>query len=136
MNQKALLPVIAVINSNEDIVEAIAQRLEDADFPVATGHVAHFKKDSNAWLTFLRQYNPSVIIFDIAPPYEENWKFFLLASRIPLCLGRHFILTTTNQRRLAEISGMECVHEILGKPEELEQIVAAVKRALLEKEAS
>jgi hypothetical protein len=47
-----------------------------------------------------------------------------------VCRGIEFVLTTTNIARVREVAGPEpVVYEIVGKPEDLERVVAAVTAA-------
>jgi DNA-binding NtrC family response regulator len=71
-----------------------------------------------------------VIIFDIAPPYEENWTFFQLIKNVKEVEGRKFIITTTNKGILETFVGKTDAIEIVGKPFDIEEIVTTVKKTL------
>jgi DNA-binding response OmpR family regulator len=71
------------------------------------------------------------VIFDISPPYEQNWVFFRTMCDSPAMEGRGVVLTTTNKDRLDEIVGLDSLAmEIVGKPYDLRQIEAATNAAL------
>ena len=123
-------PMIAVINSNEDIVEMIQLMLEETGYLSVGAHVIDFKKERNDFLHFCQEHNPQVILFDIAPPYEENWKFFQLLKNTKVAEGRHFLLTTTNKQALERLVGETEAIEILGKPFDMDEIIAAVRQLL------
>lgn len=127
-------PTVAILNSNDEIMILLREALEEEGFSVATGHVFDFRTGDADLLDFIRQYDPAVVIVDIAPPYEHNWRFFETLSALPSARGREFVVTTTNARALASFGGSAAV-EILGKPYDLRQIVAAVKSALARKAA-
>jgi hypothetical protein len=80
--------------------------------------------------TFVRQHQPQVILYDVAPPYDANWLLFLHISNIPVMKGRYFILTTTNERHVRDLAGDKPLHEIVGKPYDLGVLVTTVKQAL------
>jgi DNA-binding NtrC family response regulator len=121
---------VAVINSNEDIVESIRLILEDAGILSISGHAVDFKKGRADLTAFLKTYNPQVILYDIAPPYEENWQFFQLVKDAQQAQERQFVLTTTNKGALERLVGQTDAIEIIGKPFDLDEIVTAVKKKL------
>jgi DNA-binding response OmpR family regulator len=130
MSDKKSEPMVAVINSNEDIVEMIQLMLLDAGYASIGAHVTDFKKGKNDFVVFCQQHNPQVILFDVAPPYEENWKFFQLLKNTRAAEGKQFLLTTTNKEALERLVGGTKAIEILGKPFDLEEIIAAVRKLL------
>jgi CheY-like chemotaxis protein len=73
---------------------------------------------------------PVVVVYDVAPPYDRSWlSLEALRSTGPL-KNIPLVLTTTNDRRLRElVATSEPLVEILGKPTDLGQLVAAVHRA-------
>ncbi len=71
------------------------------------------------------------MIFDISPPYAENWHFFNTLRNVEAMDGRGLVLTTTNKNRLDEVAGADSTAiEIVGKPYDLQQITAAITAAL------
>ena len=123
-------PTIAVINSNEDTTEMLRQVLQHAGFSsVVVGHVTEIKRGQEDFLKFLAVHNPRVFVWDIGIPYEENWRFTQLLVSNEKMRGRIVILTTTNKRALDSLVGHTEAIEIIGKPYDLNQVVAAVKRA-------
>jgi DNA-binding response OmpR family regulator len=76
---------------------------------------------------------PDVVIFDISPPYKENWDFFKTLRDSKAMEGRGLVLTTTNKNRLDETVGKDSeALEIVGKPYDLDQIKEAIYAALKE----
>ncbi len=73
-----------------------------------------------------------MIIYDIAPPYEENWKFFQLIKGAKAAEGRQFVLTTTNRAALEQFVGEIDAIEIIGKPFDLDEVLTTVKKKLQE----
>lgn len=121
-------PMVAILNSSDDIVMLLRQLLDQEGYRTATAHVPHIKRGQEDLLAFLEQHDPLVIIYDIAPPYEENWNFFRLVQNTEAVKGRRFVLTTTNKRALEEQAGATDAIEILGKPYDLEEVLRAVAR--------
>lgn len=125
------LPSIAVFNSSEETIEILKIALEEQGYAVSTGHVADVKKGQLDVLDFVEEHQPDVIIYDVAIPYEENWRFLRLLQSSESMKDAKWVITTTHRKRLEELVG-ECgeVYEVVGKPYDLIQITNAVKDAL------
>lgn len=123
-------PTIGVINSNEDTTEMLREILQHNGFTsVVIGHVTEIKRGQTDFLKFLEIHDPRVFVWDIGIPYEENWRFTQLMLNSEKMQGRAVVLTTTNKRALDALVGSTDAIEIIGKPYDLQQVVAAVKRA-------
>jgi len=127
-------PVVAVFNTSEDTIELLRFVLQQAGYVVVSAFT-HFLRDGKTDLeALMRQYQPSVIVYDIAIPYEQNWRLFQQIRASPACVGVRFVLTTTNAAHVQKIAGREQhIHEIIGKPFDLDQVVRAVKEAIHER---
>ena len=130
MARKGQPPVVAVVNSSEDVVTLIREVLEEEGFHTVVGHVPSFKSGKDDLLAFLETHDPAAIVFDVAPPYEDNWRFLQLVRDTRSAQGRAFVVTTTNKARLEKQVGDTGAIEVVGKPFDLQEIVDAVKRAL------
>jgi DNA-binding response OmpR family regulator len=125
-------PGVALINASDDTVEMVQRMLSASGIDCLTGcHFADLKKGNVDFGQFLAKYDPRVVIFDISPPYAENWQFFKTLRDAKTMEGRGLVLTTTNKDRLDEIVGEDSTAiEIVGKPYDLQQITAAITAAL------
>ena len=125
------LPSIAVFNSSADTLEVLKLALEEAGLAVVTGHVSDLKKGQVDLLDFVEDHKPDVIVYDVALPYEENWRFLRLLQSSEALKPVEWVITTTHQQRLQELVG-ECgeVLEVVGKPYDLQRIVGAARQAL------
>jgi DNA-binding response OmpR family regulator len=124
-------PVVIVINTSPDTVELLRIVLENAGFVVMSTYTHDLRAAKVDIEAMVRQYQPRLIIYDIALPYDKNWRQFLTISSIPALSGVDFILTTTNERHVKEVAGQDqTVYEIVGKPYDLDVLVQAVKDAV------
>jgi CheY-like chemotaxis protein len=79
----------------------------------------------------MRQHRPKVIVYDIAPPYEANWRLFQHVRTAPAVQHVQWVITTTNAAHVQKLAGKdEQLYEVVGKPYDLDRICAAVKEAM------
>ena len=129
MSQDA--PAVAVINSNENTVEMLRTCLQQHGFTaVATAHVTDIRHGRVDFLELIEAHDPQVIVYDVAIPYEENWRFLQLLMSSEAMQDRKVVVTTTNKRVLDNLVGEQTgAQEIVGKPYDLRTVVEAVQRA-------
>lgn len=122
-------PVVAVFNTSPDTVEMLRIVLEQAGY-VVMGLYTYDARDGKIDLeTLFRQHDPDVVIYDIAPPYEKNWREFQHMCAMPALAKRKFVLTTTNLQRVREATeNPPEMFEIVGKPYDLGLIVEQVNK--------
>ena len=121
-------PVVAVVNTNPDVVELLKARIESAGFVVLVIHIAEIRAGLDVGAVFA-QHDPKVIVYDVVPPYERNWRF-LQHMRETGFNGRRFVLTSPNEPALARLVGRdEKVYEILSDGGDIDAIVQAVREA-------
>lgn len=118
--------VVAVLNSNQDVLRVIRSVLEDEGYTVAVKHIVDFKEGMANLGQFLDEHRPNVIIYDLAPPYQENWNFLQLVQSIPRLAAIPMILTTVNKAALEHTVGHTDAFEILGTRDNLAPLVENV----------
>ena len=122
--------VVAVVNTNPDLVRIIRMALEEAGFVAFEVHIEAIRLGAADVDSILKQHDPKVIVYDVAPPYDHNWRFLDHLRTSTGFKGRRFVLTSVNARAVAEIVGTdESVYEVLGQAEDISEIVRAVKEA-------
>jgi DNA-binding response OmpR family regulator len=123
--------VVAVFNTSPDTVELLRIVLEEAGFVVVSAFTYELRDGEVDLEAFCRQHRPHVVLYDIAPPYEANWRLFLHLRSTEALRGARFVVTTTHEAHVRKIAGHgEELFEIVGKPYDLGLIVEAVKKKI------
>jgi DNA-binding response OmpR family regulator len=121
---------VAVVNTNPDLVRIMRITLEKAGFVVFEFHIEDIKLGAADVDSLLKQHDPKVIVYDLAPPYDMNWRFLDHLRTATGFKGRQFVLTSVNVRHAERvIKGDESVYEVLGEEEDMAKLVRAVKEA-------
>src|ERR1700730_18195946 len=129
-SKKTAEGIVALFNASDDTIDMIQALLTQAGGAqsLVWCHFADLKKGVVDFKRYLNKHNPEVVIFDISPPYDENWQFFKTMRDADVMRGRGSVLTTTNKNRLDEVLGTDSqALEVVGKVKDLQQIQAAIK---------
>ena len=130
MNQNT---TVAVLNSSVDTIDMLKTCLHQHGFTSVVGaHVYDFRTGDADFRKFLAHHDPRVLIYDIAIPYEDNWRFLQELLATDAMAGRRVVVTTTNKRVLESMVGPTRAFEVHGKPYDIDLIVSAVERAAAE----
>lgn len=122
--------VTAIINTSPDIIDLLRRAFEPAGLIAVTALSHQIREGVVDVQAFLTQHDPKVVVYDIAAPYDANWKLFQHICSMPAMKGREIVLTSMNIRHVQELAGHnQRVYEVVGKPFDLDQIVRAVKEA-------
>ena len=122
--------VVAVINSSADTVEMLRVFLQREGYEAVTAHIDEIKRGGLDFPRFLEEHDPRAIVYDVSPPYEQNWTFLNLLRRLDVMKGRAVVITTTHKANLEKLVGPTEAIEILGKPYDIEEVIRAVKRVV------
>lgn len=128
--RSASKPIIAVFNSSSDTVDLLRTALDEQGFHTVVGHIPEVKSGELDLISFIGHHAPSVIVYDISPPYDLNWNFLRLVRSSEPVKDLQFVLTTTNKPALDKLVGETKAIEIIGKPYDLQQVIHAVRSAL------
>jgi len=124
-------PLVTIINTALESIELLEELLADEDIDTLSEYVHKFKRGKRDLRAFFEEHQPNAVVFDIAIPYVENWRYFQ-----DQVLGLHlmpeqcFVLTTTNRTALEMLVGPTSVCEMVGRPFDLNTILDAIKRAI------
>ena len=120
-----------MINSSRELVELLKVSLEQAGMLVVTLLSHQIRNGSVDVDAFIRQHDPQVIVYDIAPPYESDWALLEHIRSFKGLEHCKFVLTSPNVAHVRGLVGRdERVHEIVGKPHDIGEFVGAVLQAL------
>ena len=123
------LPVVAVVNTNPDLVELLKAKIEHAGFVVLVIHIEDIRKGLDIE-NVLEQHNPRVVVYDVVAPYDRSWRFLDHLRTATAFRGRKFVLTSPNPVNVHRVVGAdETVYEILGQDADLNTVVQAVREA-------
>jgi CheY-like chemotaxis protein len=124
------LPVVAVFNTSPDVVDMLRLALELEGFVVVSGMTFDIRDGHLDLEAFIKTHQPDVIVYDIALPYEQNWKLCRHVRARPVVADIPFVLTSTNAARVRPLTADEPVHEIVGKPYDLTELARTLRQAV------
>ena len=120
-------PQVACCNHSPDLVDLMTDVLAYDGFRTAPFTVTH-EDGPRPVIDFLHQTRPQACVYAISVPYRESWAVFQQVQQaVPDCA---WVLTTTDKRALDDLVGPSNVLEILGKPYDIEQLVASIRSVL------
>ena len=122
--------VVALFNASDDTVDMMQDLLTQSgsNQTLISCHFADLKKGVVDVGKYLSKHNPEVVIFDLSPPYDQNWTYFKSMRQTTQMVGRGVVLTTTNKARLDEVVGEDSqALEVVGKAADLAAIDYAIK---------
>ena len=123
--------VVAVFNTSPDTVELLRLTLQPAGIVAVSAYTYEIRDGKIDLNAFMAAHRPQVIIYDVAPPYDANWRLLQHVRSNPAVKGVRWVITSTNPVHVDKLAGRdETIYEIVGKPYDLDRIAAATKEAL------
>ena len=120
---------VAVFNAHADTVAMLHLALQHAGFQTIDAPLHEFEHGLHSALEFLRVHNPDAVVYDISPPYETTADFCCRVQEADA--RRAWVITSTNPGRTEQdLNGRPELYELIGKPYDLDHVVAAVHRAV------
>ena len=121
--------VVALFNTNPDLLDIVRLGLERAGFICVIGHIHDIRTGALDLVPFIEQHRPKVIVYDLVMPYDRNWAFMKHLQGHDVMKDRHFVVTTPNLRAAQAVVGRQEVHEIVGD-NDVNEIITAVRDAV------
>lgn len=123
-------PLVALLNTSPDFIDIMTDLLNMEGFTTVADYIVEFRKGKKDIRAFMTEHQPDVVIYDIAIPYAENWSFFQHVVAVSGLKPCQFILVTTNRNVLNQVIGENRSLEIIGKPFDLDHVIAARRMKL------
>ena len=121
---------IAIVNTTPDAVDMLRHTFESAGFVVVSCFTHDIRDGQTDFASFVTQHKPRVIIYDLAPPYEKNFRLFQHVREMDVVKDVHFVITSVNPPNVRALFGRdERIYEIVDREEDLMTLVQAVKQA-------
>jgi len=121
---------VALFNSNLDALVLLGKLLESAGFTVVSALIPDVRSGRCDVNRMFEQHDPSVIVYDIGPPYEENWKMFEELRASTSMRHRRCVITAVNAARVEQLAASDDrIYEVVDEARDLGEIVKAVKEA-------
>ena len=122
------LPTIAILNSNEDVLDIMSRFLKAEGFKVVTLNLFRLKSGEVEICRFFEENNPKLIVYGIAFPYRENWQLWQGLQKLGVCANRDYIFTTPNLDALRDVAGSQIdAFQLVDQEPDLRNVVAAVQ---------
>jgi DNA-binding NtrC family response regulator len=121
---------VLVMNGMQDMVELFRMYLEQDGWAVISAQADEARRGDVSLQGVVDAHDPAVIVYDVQPPYDINWRYLEGLRTSGAFKGRPVVITTTNEKRMREfVASGEPVIEIFGKPYDMNEVVSAVRRA-------
>jgi CheY-like chemotaxis protein len=124
-------PLIAILNATQASIDVLQSIIEHEGFTTIADFIVDFREGRKDLAAFFKAHQPKAVVYDIGPPYIQNWTFFkehVLALQV--LPEQSFILITTNKMVLDLLVGPTTTIELVGKPVDSAEIVQALRKAV------
>lgn len=110
---------VMILSDNEEMYNVIKSQLEERGMLVSHLRLWDIKHGNQDLFNVIDHYDPSTIIYDLAPPYQGAYSFFELIRGNEALKDRDFVVTTPNLHALQSIGVSGPVWELTGEIDEV-----------------
>jgi len=123
---------VALFTSHAGAYETVRHMLHALGYLATVGcPTAELRSNSVSFSRLLVKFEPQVVIFDIDPPYQENWRLFGPLFRDAAMEGRGLVVSTPHKLALDHAMGKQSGSiEMLGRPFAAHEIEAAIETTM------
>jgi CheY-like chemotaxis protein len=118
---------VLILDNSADILELLSTDLQCRGCVVSTASVSAIRHGETDGGRLIESTAPDVIVFDVALPYEANWRVATELQADPR-VRVPFVLTTTNATAVRRLIGRDLI-ELVGKPYDLDSLYDVILRA-------
>ena len=129
MQMDGARPLVAIFNSDDQVLARLRQAFEAATFAVATARAAQFASEQEV-LAFLAAHAPQVVLYDLAHPYGASAAAFQRLYEAAATQGYPFVVTTTRRAAMDGWLDHIPVAELSGHTTDLDDAIRAVRAVL------
>jgi DNA-binding NtrC family response regulator len=123
-------PVVAIFNTNDDLVELLRAAFERAGLVTVSLHIDDVRRGKASLDAFVHEHDPDVVVYDVTAPYDQSWRYLEHLRSLAFMRERQFVLTSPNVARAMEgVDRPDRVFEVVGKPYDIDQLVDVVRQA-------
>ncbi len=118
---------VLIFDNSSDILELLSTDLQCRGCAVTTASVSAIRHGEIDGAQLIEASAPDVVVFDVALPYEANWRVAMDLQADPR-VRMPFVLTTTNAQVVRRLIGRDLI-ELVGKPYDLDGLYDAILRS-------
>jgi CheY-like chemotaxis protein len=119
---------VLILDNSSDILELLSTDLQCRGCIVTTASVSAIRHGEIDGVRLIEAAAPDVVVFDVALPYEANWRVAIDLQSDPR-VRMPFVLTTTNALAVRRLIGRDLI-ELIGKPYDLDTLYSAIVRSV------
>jgi CheY-like chemotaxis protein len=125
-------PVVLIVNTSPDVIEMLRLAFEHSAIVVVSTFTHLLRSGEVDIEALVRQHAPGAVIYDIAPPYANNWLLFQHIANLPALAGLPLVVTTTNKAHVGKLAAAANlpIFEIVGLPYDINALVDGVQQAM------